>query len=391
MTQEERISTLQRRIRERGLAGALLFYPRDILYYTGAARPSCLAILPDDYSLFITSDSDYASKEVFINKQKMREEQGLETVYRESFSKLSKGNMQIGTEMDILTVEQLSRFRKAFPGFEFSDVSPLVLEQRQKKEPIEIEMIRKACEVIHRGHEAVLSNLHIGVTELEIAAAVEKAHRLAGHEGMLFMRQPDFFMSTGPVASGPNLLRISGVLDGITGVGLSPSVPSGPSQRAIEEGDSLIVDIPTMVSGYHADQTRTYFVGKANKEIKSLFEDLKAIADKLISQIKPGMKCSEIYHIAYESARQLGRLRQFQRLDRDRTARFIGHGIGLELNEPPILSEYDHSEISEDYVIAIEMHMMDEKLGVVKLEDMILIRETGNMILTQTPRVLFEL
>jgi Xaa-Pro aminopeptidase len=69
------------------------------------------------------------------------------------------------------------------------------------------------------------------MTELELAAAVENAHRLAGHEGIFFIRQPDFFMSRGPITSGPNLFKISGVVYTITGVGLSSSVPAGPSQR----------------------------------------------------------------------------------------------------------------------------------------------------------------
>ncbi|MCX5845399.1 MAG: M24 family metallopeptidase, partial [Deltaproteobacteria bacterium] len=72
-------------------------------------------------------------------------------------------------------------------------------------------------------------------------------------------------------------------------------------------------------------------------------------------------------------------------------SRLIGHGIGLELNEPPIPSEYDHTEVGEHYVIALDIHMMDEAAGVVKLEDMILIKEQGNEILTRSPRQLFEI
>ncbi|MBU1903317.1 MAG: M24 family metallopeptidase, partial [Proteobacteria bacterium] len=71
-------------------------------------------------------------------------------------------------------------------------------------------------------------------------------------------------------------------------------------------------------------------------------------------------------------------------------SRIIGHGVGLELNEPPILSSYDHSEVSEGYVIALDMHMLSEGVGVVKLEDMILIKRDRNEILTRTPRRLFE-
>ena len=69
----------------------------------------------------------------------------------------------------------------------------------------------------------------------------------------------------------------------------------------------------------------------------------------------------------------------------------IGHGIGLELNEPPILSMYDDSEVFDGQVVALDMHMMDENVGVVKLEDMILITDDGNELLTKSPRHLFEL
>jgi Xaa-Pro aminopeptidase len=191
--------------------------------------------------------------------------------------------------MDILTAEQFRQVERCFPGFEFVDVSSIPLDQRKKKEPSEIETLRKACGAIHAGHEAVLSSLKEGITELVLAAAVENAHRLAGHEGIFFIRQPDFFMSRGPISSGPNLFKISGVVYTITGVGLSPSVPAGPSRREIEAGDIVIVDIPTLVDGYHADQTRTYCLGKAAKEILSLYDDLRSIADHLIAAIRPGI------------------------------------------------------------------------------------------------------
>jgi len=132
-------------------------------------------------------------------------------------------------------------------------------------------------------------------------------------------------------------------------------------------------------------------VGKAPEAIKSIYTDLKTIADHLISHIKPGMKCSEIYTAAIAKAKKLGRSEQFQNFGKGKKSRIIGHGIGLELNEPPIPSEYDHTEVGEDYVIALDMHMMDETAGVVKLEDMILIGQGCNEILTKSPRELFEI
>jgi len=391
MNGEDRIKIMQDKMRGLGLRGALLLYSRNILYYTGTAQPSYLVILPDDYFLFVRSGIDFALNDVFINKDKVKEELRLVNIFKEIFSGPEAESKTIGTELDILTALQFQEIKETFGNYDFLNISPLVLEQRKTKNASEIEKIRKSCDAIHQGHEAVLSTLKDGVTELELAAAVENAHRLAGHEGIFFIRQPDFFMSRGPISSGANLFKNSGVVYTITGVGLSSSVPAGPSLRRISRGEPVIVDIPTLVEGYHADQTRTYCVGKAPEAIKSIYTDLKTIADHLISHIKPGMKCSEIYTAAIAKAKKLGRSEQFQNFGKGKKSRIIGHGIGLELNEPPIPSEYDHTEVGEDYVIALDMHMMDETAGVVKLEDMILIGQGCNEILTKSPRELFEI
>ncbi len=388
MASSERIGLLQEKLKEQQLGGALLFYSRDVFYYTGTAQPSYLVVLPDDYMLFIRSGFDFALNEVFIEKERLRQDRRLENIYREISSRL-KGK-KIATELDILPTAEFFKFQKIFSGCEFVDISPLVLEQRKRKDASEINRIKEACEVIHEGHKAVLSNLREGITELELSAAIENAHRLAGHEGIFFLRQPDFFMSRGPIASGPNLSRFSGVVYSITGVGLSPAVPAGPSRRNISKGDLVVIDIPTMVKGYHSDQTRTYILGKAGIEIKEMYNSLKEIADHIIENISPGVKCSEIFQMAVDKAGELKVIDAFLNFGGGKKSHMIGHGIGLECTEPPIISKYDHSELSEDFVMALEMHMFREDVGVVKLEDMILIRHNGNELLTKSPRELSE-
>ncbi|MFH1951711.1 MAG: Xaa-Pro peptidase family protein [Pseudomonadota bacterium] len=388
MARKNRITSLQERIRAEGLCAALLFYSRDVYYYTGTAQPSYLVVFPEEYFLYVRSGLDFALHEVFIEKDRMKGERRLEKVFKEISSRL-QGN-KIGIELDVLPALQFLEFKKIFSGFDFVDVSSLVLEQRKRKDGFEIEKIKQACRAVDEGHKAVLSNLKEGVTELELAAAIENAHRLAGHEGIFFIRQPDFFMSRGPISSGPNLLRPSGVVYTITGVGLSAAVPAGPSKRQIVMGDPVVVDIPALVNGYHADQTRTYVLGKAPEKIRAAYESLKEISDFLIKTIRPKMKCSEIYQMALKKSEELRVSDIFLNFGNGNKSRIIGHGVGLELNEPPILSSYDHSEVSEGYVIALDMHMLSEGVGVVKLEDMILIKRDRNEILTRTPRRLFE-
>ncbi|MRR37971.1 aminopeptidase P family protein, partial [bacterium] len=357
---DKRIKIFQRRLLDGGIDAALLVYSRDVLYYTGTAQPSCLLVTPDDYTLYVRSGFEFAVQDVFIGREKLAEERRIEKVLAGALSRLAGRPGKIGTELDILTAEQYESLRKACPGADFVNISPVTLEQRKVKEPGEIERLRRACDAVHAGHEAVLATLREGVTELELAAAVENAHRLAGHEGIFFIRLPDFFMSRGPIGAGPNLLRNSGVVYTITGVGMSPAVPAGPSRRAIGRGETVIVDIPTLVDGYHADQTRTYCLGKADKAIHALYDDLRAVADQLIGAIRPGMRGSDVYQLAQQKADGLGRSAEFMSFGKGKTSRILGHGIGLELNEPPILAGFDSSLIPEGCVVALDMHMMTE-------------------------------
>ncbi|MDD5533280.1 MAG: Xaa-Pro peptidase family protein [Syntrophales bacterium] len=387
MSSRLRIESLQALLRNRGPGSALLCYSRNILYYTGTAQPSWLVVSPDYYGLFVRSGLDFALREVNIPSERVTGERKLERI--RDLAGEAFGSEPIGVELDILTAEQYLLLRRTFPGREFVNVSGAVLEQRKSKDASEIEKIEAACDAVHAGHMAAVATLREGISELELAAAVENAHRLAGHEGTFFIRQPDFFMSRGPLASGPNLLRPSGVVYTITGVGLSPSVPAGPSKRLIARGDLVMVDIPTLVDGYHADQTRTYCLGRAAAEAREMYGGLKQIADRLAGSMRPGMTGRRVYSMAEEAAKELGMQNEFQSFGRGRKARIIGHGIGLELNEPPVLSDSDNTELSENSVIAIDMHMMNDKCAV-KLEDMVLVRSKGNRILTKSPRELIE-
>ncbi|MEE4352451.1 MAG: Xaa-Pro peptidase family protein [Desulfatiglans sp.] len=385
----DRINLLQKRLKEKQIGCALISYSRDLFYYTGTAQPSYLVVLHDDYYLFVRSGFDFVWNDAFINKEKIRKERSLENIFQQLSSNLQE--RAIATELDVIPVLEFRNLKKVFSGYEFVDLSPLVLEQRKTKEPSEISRLKEACNVMHEGHNAVLATLREGITELELAAAVENAHRLAGHEGTFFMRHPDFTMSRGPVGSGSNLSKFSGVVYSVTGVGLSPAVPVGPSTKIISKGDLIVVDIVTLVKGYHADQTRTYILGQADDETKSMYNSLKEIADHLIVKIRPGMKCREIYQMAMDKAEEENVTDAFLNFGNGNKSHMIGHGIGLECTEPPIISRYEHSTVKEDYVVALEMHLYRKEVGVVKLEDMILIGKQKNEILTKSARELIEI
>ncbi len=388
MELNKRIEKLQQNLKQNEIDCALLIYSRDIFYYTGTARPSFLAVTPDDYFLYVRSGIEFVLDEIFIDPDRIKAERSVETIYKEFFSKIDCGT--VGAQLDIMPAKQLFALQKIFPNSTFANVSDIILEQRKTKDDLEIDNLKKACKAVDAGHRAGLDKIKINVTELELSAAFENGIRLAGHEGAFFFRHPDFFMSQGPISSGSNLFRFSGVVYSVTGVGLSASVPAGPSRRKIQAGDPIVIDIPAMINGYHADQTRSYILGQASSEIKDLFSNLKEIADHLIKCIKPGLTGKEIYEMASAKSEQLNVSDNFLSFGQGKKSVLVGHGVGLEVNEPPLLSSYEKSKIHEGYVMAIEMHILKEKVGVLKLEDMIRVGKDKNEILNITPRKLFE-
>jgi Xaa-Pro dipeptidase len=382
-----RIRSLQEKIRERGLTGAILFHSRDVYYYSGTAQPAYLVVLPEDYRLFVRRGHEIAVLESGYEQERIVKEGSLEAIVQQMFP----GEVlrtKVGTEMDVLTLHQARTMEQVLGMRELVDISGEILDQRSVKDAQEVESMRKACSAVHAGHMAVLSSLRAGMSELELAAAVENAQRLAGHEGCYFMRVPDFVMSRGPLASGPNLRQTSGTLFTLSGAGLSPAIPTGASRRIIEGGDIVLVDIPACIEGYHADQSRIYAVGQARTRALDLFQRLRGVADCLINGLRPDMTCEEAFALAVTEAESLGIGDSFLKFQSGARAHFVGHGIGLELNEPPLLARKNGKVLKAGMVLALEMHLMEPEGLTLKLEDTVAINPNGVEILTSSPREL---
>ena len=379
-----RIRKLQARLDREGLAGVLLFQSRDVFYYTGTAQPARLFVRPGDYRLFVKSGLDFVLRETPLQPARIKPLRRLEEVCGQVAAVLGPGQ-RLGTELDILPVNEFRIMSGLLEGLEVLDCSPLVREQRRLKDDWEVEAIRRACRIVEAGHHRAREVLRPGMTELELAARVEAAHREAGHEGAFFIRQNDFFMSRGPLGSGPNLARFSGVVYSVTGVGLSPALPVGPSDRVMEAGDLVMIDVPVMSQGYHADLARTYHLGPIPDSTARMFDHLTRIFEHTLASIRPGRTGAEIYRCALDKARELGEEERFLSFGPGRAAKLVGHGIGLDVNEPPLLASWDQTVVEPRTVLAVEIHLTDGDGRVVKLEDMVLVTEDGPEVLTGFP------
>ncbi|MDX9821887.1 MAG: Xaa-Pro peptidase family protein [Syntrophales bacterium] len=386
----QRIEPLQAVMMENGFDALILIQSRDILYYTGTAQPSWFVVLPGAHRLFVRRGLDRALSESSLDPSCVELQPKREGV----FSFLRKQGLPkrpvFGTELDVLPVGLWNAWKAETPDWEYRDISPYVLRQRQIKDQNEITSIRNACRIEDEGHRRALGILAEGVSELDVAAAVEDAHRCAGHEGIFFMRQPDFFMSRGLFASGPNLFQVSGVASSLTGVGPGPAVPAGPSKRLLCRGDLVMIDIPVLHEGYHVDQARTYRIGPAPHRVREMQRILECLFEYAGGILRPEQTWSDAFRRVSAFADRLGAAHSFQRMPDGSRLHYIGHGVGLELNEPPMITERNSEPILPGTVIALEMHLLDGDV-VLKMEDMLLIGEAANEVLSVTPRQLFEI
>jgi Xaa-Pro aminopeptidase len=189
------------------------------------------------------------------------------------------------------------------------------------------------------------------------------------------------------LASGEHLTVRGGHGLVVTGVGLSAASPYGASHRRVREGDLLVLDIGSIVDGYTADESRTYVVGAPSAPQQALFEVTVAAEAAVFAALRPGTPIPRVYAAA-EQVVSRGAAPHFGR-DELVLPGFVGHGIGLELDEPPVLWEREEGLVEEGMVLAVEVEVSAPELGLMtKLEDTVVVETEGPRVLTAAPRVL---
>lgn len=122
----------------------------------------------------------------------------------------------------------------------------------------------------------------------------------------------------------------------VTGVGISPALPWGSSDRIIEKGDLVVVDYGICKEGYHADMARTYAFGRASQKQRDLWDELIDLHLRVINLVRPGVTGAELYQYALKLVKEKNLENYFMGVEKDRGA-FIGHSIGLEIDEFPVI------------------------------------------------------
>lgn len=387
MKTNQRINDLRTRMTQAGMDAALLIHPRDVLYYAGTARPAALLVAHQSAILFIRRGMEYARREATI--ERVEPMTGFSSI-TEATAELELRSGVLGVALDVIPAQLYLRVTDAFPNWKIQDISSLMLEQRITKDEEEIASTREAAAIADAGHEALPYFAKPGMSELALAAEIERTIRLAGHGGYQPLRYPEARGGGILLMSGDNLSVRGGHGLVVTGPGLSPGTPYGPSRRVMQSGDIIVVDIGSTYDGYTADESRTFVLGKATEAQRALFAVTLATEEAVLKALRPGAEIAEIYETAQSIVDQ-GAPPYFAPGSLTLPG-FIGHGIGLELDEPPVLWSREKSRLQEGMVLAIEIEVSaPEKGTMIKLEDTILVDADGYEMLTDAPRELIEI
>lgn len=371
-----RIASLQARLRNRGLRGALFNARVDRLYLSGTVQEGMLWVPADeDPRLFVLRDVGRA-----------RAESPLEIVgvssWRDLWSR-ARGLVSApgaGLTFDALWAADLLRLEIDLRAA--ADVSPDLLALRRRKSPWEIARLEEAGQVAAGVYRHAAEILRAGMTEAELAGQLFAKAMELGHEGILRSRG-SFEAYSWHVLSGPNTARPGAIDTPMSGEGLSPAFPWGAGHRVIGRGEPVIVDFGVSRFGYQTDQTRTFCVGAPPGWLLEAHDAILEVHRGMAAALRGGAVAGEVFTKGEELADEHGLPGYLGRSGS--RCRFVGHGVGLEIVEPPLVAAGSRDVLDLFSVIALEPKAVVGELGGVGVEDTFLAGEAGARPLSPIP------
>lgn len=382
---ESRICNFQHKLIEQAVDGAVILVQSDLFYFTGTLQNSYLFIPASGQPVFMVKKSLTRGQQesplkniVAINSPKQIPEI-LSAYGYNSFNR-------IGLELDVLPFNVYKSYQKVFPNAEFVDITPAIKATRAVKSAYEIELMRGALAVIDQAFQTVPSYLREGMTELELAALFEAELRKRGYAGPCKMRAfaQDFFFGTvctGASGFWPNFF------DGpVGGQGPSAAQPEGAGWKKINRNEVVYIDYTSIVNGYTGDQTRIFCIGELPQKLVKAYEAALLIESEIVKSIKPGTPAEEAHLLALKLAEELGYKDHFMGYKNDQV-KFVGHGLGIELDEWPILAKGIKTPIVPGMTFALEPKFVFPE-GAIGTENSFVMTETGPQYLSITPQVI---
>jgi Xaa-Pro dipeptidase len=336
----------------------------DKFYLTGTMQPGILVVpVNDEPLLFINKGTERAQAESPFPVIPVKNDREIGAMI--ACSGFSKG--VAGFELDVVSVSYFERLKSLFNIGQIKNITPAIKELRAIKSFFELEQIRKSGAMIMRVFEKAKEVIREGISEIEIDAALVAEGRRQGHQGYLRMRGLNQEMTTIMVQSGFTGTYATFVDGPISGAGVTPAVPNGSSFKKVEKGIPVTVDYGGGYNGYTTDETRVFVAGKLQERFRKPYETARMIIEETAASGKEGIDTGEIFFQAYETVKKAGLADYFLGYGEGQV-QFIGHGLGLEINELPLITARHGHTLKEGMVFAFEPKFVLPPYGAIGIE-----------------------
>jgi Xaa-Pro aminopeptidase len=227
------------------------------------------------------------------------------------------------------------------------------------------------------------------MTEIELAGLVEAQARRLGHQGIVRMRLWGAEMFYGHLMAGAAAAVPSYLASPTGGAAVNAAVAQGPSFRVIRRNEPVLLDYVFAWQGYLSDHTRIFVVGRPPQALVDAHQHMLDLQEAIKIMATPGSIAGDLYAAAVKMADQKGMGNHFMGVGPDRI-RFIGHGIGLELDEFPFLAAGQTTELKAGMVIALEPKLIFPGKGVVGIENTHVVTRQGLEQLTHAEETIIS-
>ncbi len=373
---ENRYKKLQALMAPAGLDAVLMMQSADLFYFTGSIQQGVLYVPASGEPLYLVrKDHGRARMECGLKEvipfKSPKDIPGVVSGYGYPQAK------QLGMELDVVPVALFQRFQKVLAGSIISDATPLIRTVRAIKSDYEINIMKDAALQVDKVYKRACEVIKVGMSDLELAAELEFTARKEGHQGISRMRGFNSELFYGHIFSGTDSAAPAFLDAPLGGIGVNPSIGQGASYKVIRENEPIIVDFAGAFDGYLVDQTRTLCVGGLPDQLRKAYIDMYQIQNRLKEIARPGVAWGAIYDDCYNLACEMGYEDYFMG-SKGAQVSFIGHGIGVEMDEYPFIARgFKDQVLEENMVFAFEPKAVYPGLGAVGIENTFRVAKDG--------------
>lgn len=281
----------------------------------------------------------------------------------------------VALETDTASWSDIERLKKLFPGAPLRNMSKIMMQARSVKTPAEIELMKESGHLQSEAYDQIPSLLREGMTDVELQIEIESLLRRKGCLGNFRIHGNSMELFMANILVGDNGDTPSPYDFAMGGAGQHPSLPVGADGSIIHKGEPVMVDANGNFNGYMTDMTRMYVIGVMPDEGVHALRCSQRICNELASMACPGAEAKKLYERAVEIAREEGLEHCF--MGHHQQAGFVGHGVGIEINELPVLAPRSRDILVAGNTIAIEPKFVIPGIGAVGVENTYVVRSEG--------------